>query len=99
MPCPACCAAANLVCARTKLQQFQSLVHGALQGYIALFDNQNVKLDAILGMSHQDLLDLGIRSYGHRRNIMQALQTYLQTYLQSCEMAAACANEAGRFGA
>ena len=59
-----------------------------MQGYIALFESQNVRLDAVLGMSHQDLAELGVRSYGHRRSILQALQTYLERYLQSCEMAA-----------
>lgn len=63
-----------------------------------MFETQNVKLDAILGMGHQDLNDLGIRSFGHRKSILQALQSYLQLYLRSCEMAAARAHEqAGQF--
>ncbi|KAK9850451.1 hypothetical protein WJX84_007874 [Apatococcus fuscideae] len=64
-----------------------------LEAYTVIFEGQNVKLDAILGMGHQDLNDLGIRSFGHRKSILQALQSYLQLYLQSCEMAAARAHE------
>ena len=59
-----------------------------LQAYAIIFESQNVKLDAILGMDHQDLADLGVRSFGHRKSILQALQTYLQMYLRSCEIAA-----------
>ena len=58
-----------------------------LQAYIMLFDNQNVRLETLLTMKHDDLEELGIRSFGHRKAIMQGLQTYLQMYLRSCEMA------------
>lgn len=78
----------------------ENLCWYAVQAYAVMFETQNVKLDAVLGMGHQDLIDLGIRSFGHRKSILQALQTYLQLYLKSCEMAAARAHEqAGQFRA
>lgn len=59
-----------------------------LQAYSIMFENQNVHLEALLSMGHDDLEELGIRSYGHRKSILQAFQAYLQMYLHSCDLAA-----------
>ena len=58
-----------------------------LQGYTMLFDSQNVRLEALLTMGHEDLEELGVRSFGHRKSILQGFQTYLQMYLHSCDLA------------
>ena len=53
-----------------------------------LFENQNITLDALLSMSLADLDEMGIRSIGHRKAILQALQNYVKMFLKSCELAA-----------
>ena len=53
-----------------------------------LFEAQNIRLEALLHMKEEDLEGLGIRSYGHRRAILQAFQAFLQATLRSCDLAA-----------
>ena len=53
-----------------------------------LFDNQNVKMDALLGMSLADLDEMGIRSLGHRKSIQHALRGYVKMFLRTVEVAA-----------
>lgn len=59
-----------------------------LQGYAMMFESQNIRLEALLSMGHEDLEALGIRSFGHRKAILQAFSSYVQMYLHSCDLAA-----------
>ncbi|KAK9826256.1 hypothetical protein WJX74_003071 [Apatococcus lobatus] len=59
-----------------------------LEAYGMLFDNQNVTMDALLNMTLADLDEMGIRSLGHRKSILQALQGYVKMFLRNVEVAA-----------
>ena len=52
------------------------------------FESQSIHLEALLTMGHEDLENLGVRSFGHRKAIMQTFNSYLQMYLRSCDLAA-----------
>ncbi|KAK9794043.1 hypothetical protein WJX73_001341 [Symbiochloris irregularis] len=70
----------------------QLLRDTGLEVYEEVFKAQHIRLEALHGMGHTDLRDLGIASLGHRHSIMAALHSYLHSYLQiylrSCDMAA-----------
>ena len=55
------------------------------------FDTENVRLETLHNMDHDDLMALGVASFGDRRSILVDLQNYLRSYLQmylrSCDMA------------
>ena len=61
------------------------------QVYLNNFIKEDVRLETLQEMDHADLKDLGVASFGDRRSILIALQSYLRSYLQmylrSCDMA------------
>ena len=49
-----------------------------LEQYVAAFRENNVEADVLLRLTPEDLKDIGVRSVGHRRKLLEATAARVQ---------------------
>ena len=45
-----------------------------------IFEREQITLDVLAEMGHDELKDIGINAYGHRHKILKAMEKLMQTH-------------------